>query len=388
MRKTGHRGVSTIYAVIALVVFCAFCSLGVDLGRVQLARSELQAAADAAARHAATGLADGTALAKARAAASDNKVDGQTVAIQPGDVLLGNWDAALTPRFSSARTPLNAVQVSLARSHANGNPIPLLFAAILGQESCDVRVSAIATVAPALPKGFIGLNGVTVKNNLISAGYNSSVNTVPALSYRAAGMVGSNVSITAAQNEVAGLVVLGPSASHNLNLADPPLRIDEPILTPMLDFAAAPAANPSGVPKDLTVSGNTVLPGGTYHFNSITLRNNASLSFSAPATLYIDGNVTFLQSGHITAYGSVPANLRIFQRGAGTIFGGSTANNIDVCAVIEAPQTAFIGWNGASLKGAATFLSIEAKNNLELYYDESLHRTLDGSDPSRVALVK
>ena len=59
-----RRGSILIYTIIALTVLMGFCSLAVDWGRVQLFRGELQLAADAAARHAAFGLATGVSTAR------------------------------------------------------------------------------------------------------------------------------------------------------------------------------------------------------------------------------------------------------------------------------------------------------------------------------------
>src|SRR5262245_49834078 len=97
------RGISLIYMLVYMTVLIAFCSLGVDLGRVQLAKTELRQAADAAARYGTKGIVDGTWLQKAKASAAQNKVDGTAVTLANADVVTGNWDATLTPRFSTAR---------------------------------------------------------------------------------------------------------------------------------------------------------------------------------------------------------------------------------------------------------------------------------------------
>src|SRR3954464_3731204 len=60
LQPSRRRGMSLIYMAVAVPVLAGFCSLAVDWARVQLVKSELQAAADAAARYAVTGLADGT----------------------------------------------------------------------------------------------------------------------------------------------------------------------------------------------------------------------------------------------------------------------------------------------------------------------------------------
>ena len=80
-----HRGSSLIYALIAMAAMIAVLSLGVDLGRVQLAKTELRGAADAAARYAATGLSDGTATSRAISSAAENGVDGTKLVIKDGE---------------------------------------------------------------------------------------------------------------------------------------------------------------------------------------------------------------------------------------------------------------------------------------------------------------
>src|SRR3954467_2933229 len=78
-----RRGSALVYVTATLVAMLAFVSLAVDLGHVFLVRSELQAAADAAARYGVTGIAAGVATAQTYAvnAAKENKSDGGDVVI-------------------------------------------------------------------------------------------------------------------------------------------------------------------------------------------------------------------------------------------------------------------------------------------------------------------
>ena len=46
-----RNGIALIYCAVAMTVFLGLASLAADLGRVQLAKYELQQAADAAARY-------------------------------------------------------------------------------------------------------------------------------------------------------------------------------------------------------------------------------------------------------------------------------------------------------------------------------------------------
>src|SRR5437588_12656390 len=104
---SGRRrsGLVMIYNMIALTALMGFCSLAVDWGRVQVGKTQLRRAADAAARYGATGISDGTAVARAIAAAKDNVVDGSPLVLQPGDVEVGNWLPGVG--FTANAGPLN-----------------------------------------------------------------------------------------------------------------------------------------------------------------------------------------------------------------------------------------------------------------------------------------
>src|SRR4051812_45868224 len=157
-RRRGGRshGVILIYVMVALVALCGIVSLAVDYGRVQLVRAQLQNAADAAARYAVTGLGDGTAISKAISAAHDNSADGSPVVITAADIVAGNWDQSQTPKFSTTRTPVNAIQITASRTAAKGNAVPLVFGAVAKVPTCDVTARALVMLEQGLP-GFAGL---------------------------------------------------------------------------------------------------------------------------------------------------------------------------------------------------------------------------------------
>lgn len=125
-----------VYTVVALVVLLAFCVLAVDVGRVQLAKSQLQQAADAAARYAATGVVssatpDTTARQHAAALLADCTVDGGTIAPASTTVTTGTWDEGDRNFTPNTMNP-NAARVELAYNFsASGRPP--LFARSLAQ---------------------------------------------------------------------------------------------------------------------------------------------------------------------------------------------------------------------------------------------------------------
>src|SRR3954471_15174439 len=94
--RPATKGIALIYTACVMVALAGVTTLAVDLGRVQLVKSELQAAADAAARQAAANLHLGyvTAQSKAIAAAGYNNADGTPVVVQSGDAEFGLWDPA------------------------------------------------------------------------------------------------------------------------------------------------------------------------------------------------------------------------------------------------------------------------------------------------------
>jgi Flp pilus assembly protein TadG len=141
-----HHGMAMIWVVISASALLGICSLAVDLGRVVVAKSQLRAAADAAARAGVSALPQGAsaAVTAAVATAALNKADGYAVTLNTStDVQTGYWSGKV---FTSGGTPLNAVQITARRTKATNTAIPLLFASILGAPTCDVTATSIAAL--------------------------------------------------------------------------------------------------------------------------------------------------------------------------------------------------------------------------------------------------
>ena len=241
-----RRGTVLVYSLIMLTALTGFSSLSVDWGRVQLVKSQLRTAVDAAARAGASGLAiDGyTAIARARATASANKADGIAVELDAFlDVEIGMWDTT-TRRFTklsmAAQSSANAVRVIARRTAARGNAIPMIFAQLLGHHHHDVQVEATAS-------------------------YIKAVNV--------------NQSIAGTANPFLSGMPVGTVASLNNPHNNP-------------DYAGTPA-NPRQSPLAVPL---TVREGQTMNFDSIdgTVRHDPNLSYYSP-----DGQVSDV--GHNTA---------------------------------------------------------------------------------------
>src|SRR3954469_24731820 len=88
--------ITLIWVTVVFTTMVAFASLAVDFGRVQVAKTELLEAADAAARAGAGGLDGGGAPAKASAIdiAAQNLAAGEKVVLQDADLEFGLWAPA------------------------------------------------------------------------------------------------------------------------------------------------------------------------------------------------------------------------------------------------------------------------------------------------------
>jgi Flp pilus assembly protein TadG len=150
-----RRGTVLLYVIVSMTVMLLFVSIAVDFGHVQLAKTQLQSACDASARYAAMGLKnilDGESAAgnNAALAAKENSVDGSPVVVDASkDVQMVVWNAASkTYTVTSDPTAANAVRVTMSRSAARGNPIPLIFSRIVGRNTCDINASSVAMLKP------------------------------------------------------------------------------------------------------------------------------------------------------------------------------------------------------------------------------------------------
>jgi Flp pilus assembly protein TadG len=149
-----QRGMALIYVSIIIIVMVGFVSMGVDLGRVQVAQSQLQMATDSAARYGAMGLQNiiystSAAASNAMTAGLDNNVDGSPLVIQSGDVQIGFWSTtAHTFTPVTDPTTANAVRVTGVRAAARGSAIPTVFLKALGRSSFDISATSTAMLTP------------------------------------------------------------------------------------------------------------------------------------------------------------------------------------------------------------------------------------------------
>ncbi|MBI3469117.1 MAG: hypothetical protein HY000_39435 [Planctomycetes bacterium] len=175
-KGTRRGGAVVVLVALLLVVFMVMVASAIDLGMVTLARTELQASADAAALAGAWELLDEdrlkgtpnltTEIAAARQKAVDyaalNNVMGHGPVVDPntpndpnGDVVVGylNDPSDQSESMSFANpTTYNSVQVDVRRSTVRNGPVSLFFGQVFGMSSVAVEASATA----AFKDGVVG----------------------------------------------------------------------------------------------------------------------------------------------------------------------------------------------------------------------------------------
>jgi hypothetical protein len=149
-----RRGSILIYTFYLMVIMLAFVSFGVDFGRMELTKTELQRDADACARGALQMyLTYGSSVASAYTpllgGEAYNPVDAKSGTVPTIVVTWGSWSAQ-TKTFTPGGTSPIAVRVTISRTTATGNPMKLTFPLINGvkevRTTCDVWAQSVAVL--------------------------------------------------------------------------------------------------------------------------------------------------------------------------------------------------------------------------------------------------
>lgn len=389
----GRRGITLAYAMVMMVALAAFVSLAVDFGRVQMAKTELQRAADAAARYAAAGLATGVAAAQANAvaAAADNTVDGSPVILDVNqDIEFGVWDS-LTRTFTPLSGPqwsnANAVRVTARRVTARGNAVPLLFASMFGQESCNVTASSTAAIrSTSRLYAFAAREQIVISGNGDTDSYNSAAGPYSPSTAGSKGDIASNGDIRlSGRSRIRGGAHAGPDGTlyrgNNVEITGSTANLDSEMNLPDVDASPYAVNNDnSRIPSSfiqsgsLRLSGNQTLnlPAGVYYFSGVSVSGNATLNITGPVTLYVTGDITM--SGRANTSQNRPGNFRIRVQGNGNV---RISGNSNLYADIYAPGGDVTLSGNGDLFGAVAARNFRVSGNGSLHYDESLE-----TDPS------
>ncbi|HEX8911567.1 MAG TPA: pilus assembly protein TadG-related protein [Humisphaera sp.] len=191
----GRPAGSLLYMTFVMIALIGLGSFAVDLGHVHLVKTDLQRCADAAAHgymeyYRDYGSSYAATAGPSLYSSANNPVDAGS-GVQPTvTVTWGAWNSSnkvFTPGGGNT-----AVRVVASRTAANGNAVPLVLGAVIGQRSADVTCESIAT-----------LTGGQSQSVTVSATANPYLAGMPAGTTNLAGDTASN----AAPYQVASIPV-------------------------------------------------------------------------------------------------------------------------------------------------------------------------------------
>lgn len=155
-------------ALFWFMLLVAFAGLAVDATDGFRNRTMMQATADAAALAGAIDLPDEAAVVDSATgyAATNMEAELYGDVLEAADVTVGDWDEE-TGSFTAGAADPDAVLVVARRSALNDNAVPLNFLRILGLETWNVNVRAVAQryIPECLHDGLIARDWVDISSN-------------------------------------------------------------------------------------------------------------------------------------------------------------------------------------------------------------------------------
>ncbi len=171
VRRKRQVGTVLLMLVVSMVGLFGVAALATDVGHVWAARSELQAAADAAALASAANLVDaaGTSVTLPAATASAqtyglaNQADQRAIAVLAGDLTFGDWDLQ-TSQLNTAvdlgdPDQVTAVQVVARLDQTANGPVQAILAQVMGRQNFPLTANATGYLgfAGSFPPGSVDL---------------------------------------------------------------------------------------------------------------------------------------------------------------------------------------------------------------------------------------
>ncbi len=168
-----RRGAVVALVAVSATLMAGVAALTIDLGNVYVARAELQRVADASALAGAsvyftdaavagrTCTLASAAVARSKAVAEHNAVQGDGLTLRASDLAFGRHDFGNPESPLSSIGPWNAVQVTAARTGGSADgPVSLMFARIWGKDSTSLTATARAAADDRL-SGYELLNNMS-----------------------------------------------------------------------------------------------------------------------------------------------------------------------------------------------------------------------------------
>ena len=223
--STDERGGGTVWGLTWFMLLVGICGMAVDTTDGFRNKTMLQATADTSALAGVVDLPSAAAATATAVSYSDENMAAGTFGhvLDPTDVSIGTWDHD-TRTFQPGGGDPDAVMVQLQQTAANANAVPVNFLRIVGLQSWDINVQAVAqryvpdcirdgliasdTVDISSNNGFVmdicihGQQGVEMQNhNFHEAGVNVSMPNIDEMLMIPSGGLDSNIGLRAALRE-------------------------------------------------------------------------------------------------------------------------------------------------------------------------------------------
>ncbi|HUQ71229.1 MAG TPA: pilus assembly protein TadG-related protein [Planctomycetaceae bacterium] len=407
-QSPSRRGTIIVLAAFCLVIVMAFVAFSVDWGYIVVTESELQNAADSGALSGARTLQDGrkAAIDAAQFWAAKNIAAGQSVDVTDDDVEIGVWDedtASFTVLAANSKTSPNAVRVTCRRTAARKNALQLLFAPVIGTDTADIKVSAIALSQASRCGLIIGIPSVVMSGSSHTDSYNAEEGRYSKSSAGPEGHVCTNGNITMsgstaingdAHPGVTGIV----KSSSSIGVKGETECLKQPMAYPPVDASGVKASNnnakiplsmnkkqPLNSKKEFVLSGgdNVSLPPGKYYFTKMTLSGSSTVGISGATEIYVSGDVD-LSGGSVTNLTYMPKNFMLFPMGSKCVVSGSS----ELYGVVYGPTTKVERSGSSDYFGAIIGGELVLSGSGGIHADLSLDIQILGGAARRATLVQ
>ena len=400
-RPRGRRGAALLLVCLLLPILLLAAAFMIDVGRVTLARAQLQHAVDAAALAAASELArDGESgvVDVGVSVAGENGYAGQRLTLERSDVEIGWWDPdndRFVPMNEAGDVAPDSVRVTAHACEERESSFGMMLVDAL---SLDLHATAVARKLSAdVPQGFVGVDAFRSHGVLTTAAINDD-GTVPLLGPREeGGHIHSNgdvelhllglIGVTLVRGDInAGGSIRKPAISlltHVTGYTGPP---DEPYVLPEVPEDSAERdndndklsfANFNG--EDFTALGIVNVGPGVYRVDDFTIVAGAIVNIEGPATFVVTGKTTVL--GSVLSLNRSATDLRLLVASDEPVDLAATA---DLYADIYAPESHARVTAGLRYTGRLVAKEVDILATSFLYSDPTLGDPFEDVVPLRL----
>ena len=402
-----RRGSVLVLAALCLILIFAFTAFVVDVGYICSTRAQLQNAADAAALAAAQATTDGSSVARnaAISVAGSHTAAGSAVTVSAADVVFGNWNtktASFSTLTGSAESQAGAVRVTARMAQAQGTPLNLFFAPLIGVNTADVSVTSTAKVKNTYCGKIIGLNAVVMSASSHTDSYNSSQGAyMPGTAGNQGHMCSNGIITMSGSATINGNAKPGVGCSVKTSgtagVTGTVQALKKPMSYPAVDPGSAATVNDNGkmpltfLGKDplnnknefnMSGSDSIDLPPGTYYFAKLSMSGTTCMRISGPTVIYCTGDIA-LSGATLSNASKIPSDLQLFPMGTKCDVSGSS----ELYAVIYGPGTNVIRSGGADYYGTIVGLTLNLSGEGGIHADDAVNMS-QGATSTKGQLVQ